>query len=1331
MDTNLYEQRTRVQNQQTNTFLKGMDTDTSDMLLGSDQYRYAENVRIVTNKDSDTGELHLVDGTTELYKIGGNDIVAVNSIRNITVFIVVDSNIEHQYWSVYKSVDGKTPVLIFGPCEEKLWYDDIESVPSIDDIRNSITTVLRWEAEKNIKLYIADSTGKHPIMVLNVAEPYDSGNFDKAFAYQRTLLPPAEVSISSGSGSIMSGKVQYVYRLYSKNGAATPLSILSKTLSLYRNEYSGYEAEKRSGRSVNINVDISNRGNLDYIQVYRISYQNAGQLPKISLIKDEKLTGNLVDVGTNIEEDVAISELLSMFTPFIYPTQIESKGDYLFAANMKYSQDDVDSQFDSFKSESYSRHNKIFRIDEQNNSTIPEDWDSIEINYNDDNAFPQEGTPTYNDNDWKAFKINGNEYNGYGKYIGWKYIYEDIDITAQNQGDISNQHFTFRCGETYRFGIKLYDKYGRASSVKWIADIIIPDGYNVDNTGSSVKFRNVGIKFFKTSAWPENIYGWEIVRCERTIKDRKAITQGIIGFPLHEYYLDNTDENLSVNDTGLICNPGILSTELIRVLPSISGYHTSAISDNNIIIFSSAEYCYQYDDIKDILQSYKNQIYGSKIYECLPKYERIEDSAFFRSVQDINNNMAYGFEITTGTSIIGPETDKYWYVFNRRYSEDPRLQYSGYIQDFNDAAETRTVWFINYFTPDYTKFILSSDKTKYNFKELSFIDSPKPEDFAKNEQLVFKNNVTTIQNLQFVNWSTPLLLNISGRTETDVKDYMSNVVNSISAEAIVTLYPIGSGGKVILLEQEGTKIDIDSADQFNGSYFGNHVPKITVININKSTIPYGGYNKTAINNSQYISFGDYTNSNSIDIYSGDTNNSIFTYNASHNWYDSTYKNCYKMATIYAIPLETDIDIHAQYGTIYNVGGFTDYRIQDTAGAFDTYTQNKGAYLYNPAYNATPDIVGWTTPEQLDSKIDQFDTRIHYSNVKINNEDIDSWLQFQSANYIDVDTRYGEITDLKLFKDKLIFWQENATGILAVNERVVLNDQNDTQVVLGTGGVLERYDYFTTVYGQKKNQHARTMSNTSLYWWDGSNKEILLYQQKYDVTPLSTIKHIRNYINDGSESTTPFMAYDSKYKEVLMNVVNDECVVYNEYIEAFTSIYKFNPIYEALVNSKLYLTSGDTVYDYNSSDGTQSVLFTNNAKPRIKYVVNYQPTYNKVFDIQTFGGRFYGGGYDEDRSLPYDDNVKEFVGDKHARNNSDLKDIKITYKTPLKQESHISGDKMTNLEYDFRLTIPRNGDNLDWGDRMRGKTMQCEIKSYSNNLDFALQYVTTKFRMSWT
>ena len=438
-----------------------------------------------------------------------------------------------------------------------------------------------------------------------------------------------------------------------------------------------------------------------------------------------------------------------------------------------------------------------------------------------------------------------------------------------------------------------------------------------------------------------------------------------------------------------------------------------------------------------------------------------------------------------------------------------------------------------------------------------------------------------------------------------------------------------------------------------------------------------------------------------------------------------------MSSVYAIPVETDIDIQAQYGLLYGVDNFYNYNIQDVASAFDNYTQDKDSYMYNPVYNATPDIVSWTTPEVLESKIDYFDTRVHYSNVKINNEDVDNWIQFQASNYIDVDSRYGEITDLKLFKDKLIFWQENATGLLAVNERVVLNDQNDTQVVLGTGGVLERYDYFTTVYGQKKNQHVRAQSNDSLYWWDENNKEILLYQNKYEVIPLSTVKGITNYINNNNASTIPFATYDNKYKEVLFNVVNNEAVVYNENIQAFTSVYKFNPLFDFIVSGKILLTSNNTIYEYNCQNVdnyvNKSVLFSTQAHPLIQYVVNTQPMYNKVFDIQTMGGRFYGGGYDDDL---------------HERNNQALQNINLIYKTPLKQEARSTGTDMTNVEYDYRITIPRAGYEAtenkqtvwkvnNYGDRLRGKTMRCEINSSSNNPDFSLQYITTKFRMSWS
>jgi hypothetical protein len=95
---------------------------------------------------------------------------------------------------------------------------------------------------------------------------------------------------------------------------------------------------------------------------------------------------------------------------------------------------------------------------------------------------------------------------------------------------------------------------------------------------------------------------------------------------------------------------------------------------------------------------------------------------------------------------------------------------------------------------------------------------------------------------------------------------------------------------------------------------------------------------------------------------------------------------------------------------------------------------------------------------------------------------------------------------------------------------------------------------------------------------------------------------------------------------------------------------------------------------------------------------------KVFDIQTFGGRFYGG-----------DNIS---------------DLQFKYNTPLKQQSSCTGISVTNREYDFRLDIPRNN-NDTYGGRMRGKTMQCELKSTSNSSDFSLQYIITKYRMSWS
>ena len=53
------------------------------------------------------------------------------------------------------------------------------------------------------------------------------------------------------------------------------------------------------------------------------------------------------------------------------------------------------------------------------------------------------------------------------------------------------------------------------------------------------------------------------------------------------------------------------------------------------------------------------------------------------------------------------------------------------------------------------------------------------------------------------------------------------------------------------------------------------------------------------------------------------------------------------------------------------------------------------------------------PDELEYN-KKLDYRCYHSELKSNDERIDSWSIFKPANFIDVDTRYGEITHLRTF-----------------------------------------------------------------------------------------------------------------------------------------------------------------------------------------------------------------------------------------------------------------------------------------------------------------------------
>ena len=1385
--------------QQINTFVKGMNTDVSDALMDSSQYRYAENVRLATNTDENTGELRLIEGNAQFpYNLG--EIKAMTSIRNILIVVTKEDKI-------YKNEDGTGWSLVYKPAEGDTGFGD------------HLSLVTRWESDNNVKLYIAD--GIHRLMYVNIMDRNTDGtdkivegissiqNIVETFLNQ----PSAEVSLDQGN--INAIKVQYAYRLYRLGGSSTSVSPLSKLLVLYESENKGYptagDGTLEISKSVMVYIpDIPVEANdCDYLQIFRIAYVSTSINPIVSLIYDDLYQSQYLDYGYNVDE-VDYSELLSYLGSNTVPAVIESKQDYLFAANIRDVQTETDEAFKDVELRALSSG------DYDNGTVLQYNRQFSDLN-------------SYNEQYWRNPE-NPSVLGGVGDYISWEYadsntIYIDTTnkkYTSIGSSPIREQIRSLRPGEVYRYGAVLYDDKGNHSSAKWIADIMIPDDrYGSIEIDNLYQFKQLGIKFNINWDAIHSVYpsckAIEIVRSVRTANDRLTITQGIAGYPLRIY----DKENDEIKSKPILCSPGILSTNRFAITGHMKlGEHDSVnfkdkteqtkvgISDNKYLLFASPEYVYQKSNIQNILNS-SSQIYvkkeGTAKCQCLNSkywYTNPVDSNTQNLIQNqlrifrigtkddaYDHGVPYAVQLApTDISLLYSYLhDRYNITGNKAPTYNEWATGEEHPNDSGIYTFIHSAWIANYFAieatdprawdygnyPNYPGFInrnanywtkiyisasewdveLIQDKTINQIKNKGYSNVPRYDSLFDEGIFKGSDDVSTIGSTSYLNWIVPIAVNDDTNAEDvllgeglDLEtDIVSGKYTKLQTTGGQFTYPIGSTGECVILEQN------ESTPFAN---FDNNKISSDIVSIKHYVQPYNG--QSTISTQKYTSFGNIVldNQYSVEIYDGDCFPGVFIYNASHAWAESNFGGGIGQANVQMIPLYSDIDLSATFGDLFpNIVSTDKYWFQDVAVTINTYSQDKDAYRYNTAYGIDPSGRPYGTIDYTTIDTGLYDTRIFHSSPKINNEHIDSWLKFGQFDYIDVDSRFGQITNLKLFKDKLLFWQEHATGIVSVNERTILNDLENNDIVLGTGGVLQRYDYISTIYGMKPRQYdAEIQSNYTQYWWDGYNKEILAYTGGIELTPLTKTKGLTNYVNQREESDHPMLAYDTKYDEVLAQVVEDEVsnntIVYNEQIQAFSSIYTFTPLYRTSIGNDLYLTDSTSIYLHNKQDiKNQSVLFNIPIFPKVKIVVNKNNIYTKTFDNITFGGRMYNGSFVTLLNTPLRDINGLYIEDKDHMN-SPMHHLKFTFETPLKQQSSVRGDNAISVdEYDYRLAIPRNGSyatvqtigddiknierKIEYGNRMRGKTMQCEIASDYNSTDFSLQYITTKFRMSWS
>lgn len=525
-----------------------------------------------------------------------------------------------------------------------------------------------------------------------------------------------------------------------------------------------------------------------------------------------------------------------------------------------------------------------------------------------------------------------------------------------------------------------------------------------------------------------------------------------------------------------------------------------------------------------------------------------------------------------------------------------------------------------------------------------------------------------------------------------------------------------------------------NAPKFNHVYFNinesysvqneNNIYSFTtqgtyLCNIVKECIPYGGYEKHSIENSLYYSYSDvyrYNPSieNIAEVFDGDTYICPFEYISLHKFAFKELHGPLTTVIVNYIPVETSINLMYTSGVqfINNDSGDNITWVQEEPGRIlDNPAQDKPQFIYNTVYSSDYKLQMNTIRLSLLNKDDSyFDYRCRYSNKKENGELQDSWTKFLAANYIDVSPDYGKITELKTFKNSLVFFQERAFGLLSVNERTTLTDNNSNQLLLGSGGVLDRYDYISTTNGMEDGNFSDLVTNTALYWIDYDNKEYCQYSGGNSYSIISRIKGVQKATEAGMsdvklEAPKPKkILYNSKYNEVMFWNGDSRVLVYNDETQLFHSVYTISANVDSInyFDRNIIVNGNESLIEFDKSGNVRHNDNTNTIKEfQLKYVINEYYQQVKVFDNIIFNG-----------SLEFKDNIKE------------------TFATQGQVSNELTPEDISQRYYDYRAAIPRASNTGLYGNRMRGKSMECDIK---NNIadNIIIQYITTKYRALWS
>lgn len=1336
---------------QTNTFTGGMNLDMDLQFIPTDQYRYAENVRVV-EYDKNNGVLQDIQDTRV---VAGGDfikddetVLATDTNNSYGIILTTDSK---GITRIYR-LDNTNPIEHTLVLQGNIGYTNTSNVKLISN----------YESNNNIKIYFTD--GVHSMKSLNIFDTRytdkdvtdSDGNLNNPSVIDTIpdiiLKPISAIQVVDG-GSLLTGVVQYSYRLYNVRGTATTYAPVSNSISISSEQGDSIESTQgsnkniNSGKSVTLSLKLHQSALLfDKMQVLRIRYEDKSVQPTIEVIDEIDIndtTINFQDRGGKSINTITLEEFNSNKAVDQIVSTIEKKNNILFAANVTENtwNPDYDARAYSFSSsnvinlKSSSGNNDIYEsID--TDQKLQQLFDSIPKYHDCINPYVLSRTQSADQRYKYAYHSNGQTpyLGGTGPNVSYRFVTikltmddtfaDQVGIKGQSTyatilnvldgktkdkvGSITlpqqckldysdpyiNSNFKgYKRDEVYSYGIVFYNKKSQQSPVLWIADIRMPNFYDSPAwwlEDNSLYGHALGLEFTVNNI-PEEAVAYEIVRCERRKEDRTILMQGVLSlltsFP---FALSKDGDWIKTNNAihpiiPLNCvnsNMVMGGMNILNVLGNRIELHNTKFKYDTAVLISP-EIDYSTDDsiAADIKTCYLKlshrcqtrffQDTGQSDYvKCFinPRVTYKSDTV----EQVAQDDLLGSFQNNTGINSLGT-----FIIFNRNKSVS---NIAGKYYHMYSTGSLKT--------EDIDRCII-------------------PPILEQNDMQNPRQFYRAIGNNSFMN------IGVSWNDQERCTDGTPSAKVCYYGKCAV----IGTNISNLWSRAGNSNGNLYMSDSYkqNMQSINKNPFDLPVVDIKTNVSPYGGNTYTSRQNRTYISTNSYRmidgqSQDNTFVFGGDTYLAILDHRTAspipYDYGNSDNSTTTRISISDMIPFETSLNLYLDYGEnvrrIENKNFYNPYLSTTITGGTVGYSiQSKPYYAYNDAYSVESISKQFTAVSEYVINNLVSPNRIIYSDIKTNNELFDSWTNFRVANYLDVDTQYGPITNLKVFNNQLLFWQNDSFGLAAVNERSLVTD-NIGELVLGSGGVLDRYDYYTTGNGSSViNDNSIVNSDYTLFWYDNLKNEICAFSNS--VIKLSKEKNVQTFLNNMTSKTVKNSLYDNKYNEIQM-VFDDGNLVYNERLQSYTSFYSFKPEHSLVYSDKVLYIKNNKIFE-NADFALNHII------SKITYIVNQEPLSTKTYDNVFFHGKFK-------------DIKSMFV------------DVRFTTKT---QEGTINKNYIDDsyaIDYredTYRFAIGRESvteDDMSLPGRLKGKYLVCDYTiDCSNQMHFNLPNISTTYRQS--